>query len=275
MHQNLPRLINKVYCCAEKEKETKKRKRSRKEKKQEKKGSKNVGEKENKRIERMDKPKSKKAASNVGLRPRAVPIKLIETMGVMSKAQKAAVRKMGFGKILSLKVNGIPSQLGLFVVENFNPKTMSIEMGDKKIKVDEESINQLLGLPNAGVNLKSVARTKKFQGIQKEWRDLYGGKYVLPSQTAERIRQNPKDCSRLMQIDFVALFLSSVIERQKMGYCKIDFLHHLDDEMWIENINWCEHIVSRIEKCKDGWQRGKWFAGAVTVLMVISKHIKI
>ena len=76
------------------------------------------------------------------LRLRTSPRQLCLCIKELTKKQRDAVRSLGFGKILSIKVDGIPSKLGHFVVYRFNPETMEIKLGDRSIKVDEDSIHQ-------------------------------------------------------------------------------------------------------------------------------------
>jgi hypothetical protein len=214
------------------------------------------------------------------IKPRTVPLKLVETVKLMSKAQKESVRKMGFGKMLSMKVDGVPAKLGYFLVEKLNTEKMVIDLGEIKISVDEDSIHKLLGVPRTGVKLSSLERTRAFEGIQKEWRDMYPGTYINPSEIVKRIKGNPEDDGRMFRLDFVTLFVSTMVERQTSGNCKIDFVHHLNENTWVEEINWCSFIVDCIKTCKTGWVSGggmkTYFGGAVTVLMVrkISMHTK-
>ncbi|KAI3712920.1 hypothetical protein L1987_71490 [Smallanthus sonchifolius] len=53
--------------------------------------------------------------------------------------------KMGFGKLLTFKVDGIPSKLAHYVVEKFKAKKMEIRTPSGNIKVDKDSIHSHLG----------------------------------------------------------------------------------------------------------------------------------
>ncbi|MFS7928741.1 hypothetical protein Hanom_Chr04g00324301 [Helianthus anomalus] len=74
---------------------------------------------------------------------------------------KEIVRQMGFGKMLSLKIDTIPGKLAYFVVNHFDPNKMEIRFGRIAIKVDEETIHQLLGIPNSGFDLSTLKPPKE------------------------------------------------------------------------------------------------------------------
>jgi len=205
------------------------------------------------------------------LRLRTSPRQLCLCIKELTKKQRDAVRSLGFGKILSIKVDGIPSKLGHFVVDRFNPETMEIKLGDRSIKVDEDSIHQLMGIPNGGVDIESCGYKKNFIGKAKEWKKLYKGAYIKPSQIVQRIADNGDDDGIMFKLDFLVLFISVLVESQDNGKCKLDFLHYITDDTEIANINWCKYITSAIKKCKNGWQRcdsESFFKGALTILVV-------
>ncbi|KAI3810336.1 hypothetical protein L1987_19948 [Smallanthus sonchifolius] len=66
---------------------------------------------------------------------------------------------MGFGKLLTFKVDGIPSKLAHYDVDKFNASKMKIRThsGDSgDIKVDTYSIHSVLGVPKGGIKVYST-----------------------------------------------------------------------------------------------------------------------
>ncbi|KAK9050849.1 hypothetical protein SSX86_030181 [Deinandra increscens subsp. villosa] len=226
-----------------------------------------------KKVGKVESKLKKLKDSLPGLRPRAVPNQLIEAIGALSKKQREAVKNIGFGKILTLKVDKIPAKLGHFVVDNFDQEIMAIDMGDdKKIEVDDDVVHQLLGVPNAGVELQIEKTTKSFEGIQKVWLDRYTDDQMSPAEIVDKIKDNPDDDGIMFQIDFVILFLNTIVAILGNGKCKLNVLHRLVEDVDIKDINWCHVITQYMKECKNGWRRcdkTSKFNGAVTILLLL------
>ncbi|MFS8025374.1 hypothetical protein Hanom_Chr16g01474201 [Helianthus anomalus] len=70
---------------------------------------------------------------------------------------------------------------------------------------------------------------------------------------------------------FLTLFMNTMVEINKDGICKTDFLECLDKDVAVEDVNWCKYICDSINMSKDRWQRdstSKYFNGALTILVV-------
>ncbi|KAI3775811.1 hypothetical protein L1987_45565 [Smallanthus sonchifolius] len=168
-----------------------------------------------------------------------------------------------------VKVDGIPAKLGHYVVDKFDPERMEINLGNIQIKVDNESVHQLLGIPNGGKELTSLTYKKKLEGNVKTWRNLYEEKYVAPPDIVKRISQSSDDDSILFKLDFLVLFMSTMVEIQKHGKCKLDFIHYITDDTDLGGIDRCSYIINSMKKCKEGWERcnvNSKFTGALTIL---------
>nr|GEV26921.1 hypothetical protein [Tanacetum cinerariifolium] len=74
---------------------------------------------------------------------------------------------MGFGKLLHFKVEGIPSKLGFYVVDNFDDKTMEIKMENASRMINMESIADMIGIINKGcVKTKGICDLSVLNHIQ-------------------------------------------------------------------------------------------------------------
>ncbi|KAD6454917.1 hypothetical protein E3N88_09623 [Mikania micrantha] len=88
---------------------------------------------------------------------------------------------MGFGGLLSLQVEGVPQRMGFYVVDMFDEVNMEIRVPCENIKVDEESLHNLLGVPKDGVDLLSRdAKKVRTPGVTG-WRKKYDKDYITPS----------------------------------------------------------------------------------------------
>ncbi|MFS8025655.1 hypothetical protein Hanom_Chr16g01477641 [Helianthus anomalus] len=107
-------------------------------------------------------------------------------------------------------------------------------------------------------------------GILAEWKSLYKGRTLTPSRIVERLRDNPTEDDMMFKYDFLTLFMNTMVEINKYGRCKTDFLECLGEDVAVEDVNWCKYICDSIKMSKDGWQRdstSKYFNGALTILV--------
>ncbi|GJZ79356.1 hypothetical protein Tco_0644193 [Tanacetum coccineum] len=67
--------------------------------------------------------------------------------------QKAGLEEIGFGGMVEFKVDGIPSKLGLYVVDNFDENKMEIMLYKGSIVFTKDMIGGMLGLKNEGLDI--------------------------------------------------------------------------------------------------------------------------
>ncbi|KAJ0677869.1 hypothetical protein HanRHA438_Chr12g0546211 [Helianthus annuus] len=114
--------------------------------------------------------------------------------------------------------------------------------------------------------------------ILAEWNHLYKGRALTPNRIVERLRDNPTEDGIMFKYDFLTLFMNTMVEINKDGRCKTDFLECLGDDVAVEDVNRCKYICDSIKMGKDGWQRdstSKYFNGALTILVNIMWNINM
>ncbi|KAD5803633.1 hypothetical protein E3N88_14993 [Mikania micrantha] len=184
---------------------------------------------------------------------RCTPKQFCKGLQSLKPKQKEAIKKMGFGKLLSFKVNGIPQKISHYIVDRLDVTSMEILGREGPIKVNEEAVFGLLGVPKGVIDLKNVNPTKNLCKKIQEWRNLYTNDYISPSELVKRFTEAGDDDSFNFKLDFLMLFLSTIVECHAHGKCKLDVLNYLADDTDISNVNWCSYIIDCIEKCKSGW----------------------
>ncbi|KAJ0477245.1 hypothetical protein HanRHA438_Chr13g0603411 [Helianthus annuus] len=127
---------------------------------------------------------------------------------------------------------------------------------------------------NSGAVIESDVKEDEDEehGILVEWNRLYKGRALTPSRIVERLRDNPTEDGIMFKYDFLTLFMNTMVEINKDGRCKTDFLECLGEDVAVEDVNWCKYICDRIKMSKDGWQRdstSKYFNGALTILVTL------
>lgn len=88
------------------------------------------GAQKNEKVEKeMTKDKNEKNPSNInGIRTRTSPKTLHETVKLLKEEQRTAVEAMGLGSLLNMTVDGVPSKLGYFVVDNLDTERMQLNL---------------------------------------------------------------------------------------------------------------------------------------------------
>ncbi|KAD5317678.1 hypothetical protein E3N88_17624 [Mikania micrantha] len=202
---------------------------------------------------------------------KCTPKQFCKGLQSLKPKQKEAVKKMGFGKLLSFKVNGIPQKIGHYIVDRLDVTSMEILGREGPIKVNEEAVFGLLGVPKGIIDLKNVNPTKNLCKKIQEWRNLYTNDYISPSELVKRFTEAGDDDSLNFKLDFLMLFLSTIVECHAHGKCKLDVLNYLADDTDISNVNWCSYIIDCIEKCKSGWlpNTKSPFKGPVALLTLL------
>ncbi|MFS7985696.1 hypothetical protein Hanom_Chr11g01001611 [Helianthus anomalus] len=251
------------------------------------------------------------------IRTRVSPHQLLVGLNTLSKQQLVAIKTMGFGSILKLKIDSLPAKMSHFVVDKFSGKDMAIKFNVGNIEVNETVISELLGLRNSGAVIEYKKKEKEKDkeneeqkehkdkqkgkkndknngpviesdvkededeeeeeedeedGILAEWNSLYKGRTLTPSRIVERLRDNPTEDGIMFKYDFLTLFMNTMVETNKDGRCKTDFLECLGEDVAVEDVNWCKYICDSIKMSKDGWQRdstSKYFNGALTILVML------
>ncbi|KAD7479090.1 hypothetical protein E3N88_02226 [Mikania micrantha] len=220
---------------------------------------------------KFGKPKTSVVDTWFSIKNRCSPTQLTRVVKSLTSRQKEIVERLGFGKLLSLQLDGIPQKLGHFVVQNFNEVRMEICLENGVIKIDVEAIHRLLGIPKAGLNLKSMPAMRRLCPRIQQWRNLYGKEFISPKDIASRMAVDISDDSLDFELDFLMLFMSTMVECQTHGKCRLEMLDYLDDYIDLSVINWSAYVLDCIKRCKSGWEpfTKKPFKGALTILTLL------
>ncbi|KAI3681413.1 hypothetical protein L6452_36208 [Arctium lappa] len=81
----------------------------------------------------------------------------------LNDAQKNTVREMGLGVFPEMTMNGIPSKIGLYIIDNLDSKKMHLKVDQRLIPISVESIHSLLGMPMGGINLLEVDEEERIE----------------------------------------------------------------------------------------------------------------
>ncbi|GJX81730.1 hypothetical protein Tco_0331211 [Tanacetum coccineum] len=107
-------------------------------------GDKTVIVKKQKQVNKKKQETGENSLSAV-LQTRSSPRVLCNAMLQLKPNQKACLEEIGFGGMVEFKVDGIPSKLGLYVVDNFDDNKMEIKLSKGSIVLTKDMIGDMLG----------------------------------------------------------------------------------------------------------------------------------
>ncbi|KAL8257631.1 hypothetical protein R6Q59_029672 [Mikania micrantha] len=129
---------------------------------------------------------------------------------------------------MSSTPDGIPGMLAHYVVDKFDDKKMVIRVNGEKIRVDKESVKNLLGLSSQGRRFEQITPLDVMDKKVKEWRGQYEGRFVGASSLVDSIQRSEDKNNFNFRMNFVMLFVIVLVECTKNGRMKEDILLYVN-----------------------------------------------
>ncbi|GJY98584.1 ion channel DMI1 isoform X1 [Tanacetum coccineum] len=231
-----------------------------------------MGKQEGKKLKREKKSPSKKykgvGTNTYIFQTRNSPRAFFNAISKLSPIQKSCLEQLGFGKLLHFKVEGIPSKLGFYVVNNFDETTMEIKLENASLLITMESIADMIGISNEGVDIFAEHVVKDAQMI-KNWEDQFGGIKNINANHVKRMIRNSRVADMNFKLNFIVLFTSVMGCVKSKGICDLSVLNHIRMDTDLAKVNWCSYCWRCLKKCKDGWKNtvtNSFFLGPITLL---------
>nr|GMC86937.1 uncharacterized protein LOC109191529 [Ipomoea batatas] len=104
---------------------------------------------------------------------RSLPTRITKNVVRLNPAQQQCVREMGMGNILDLNITNIPRRLGLWLVENFDPRSCTLQLQNgQSIHITAADVAATLGLPMGQIEITKRA-ARAVPEILQEWRAIF------------------------------------------------------------------------------------------------------
>ncbi|GKA36949.1 hypothetical protein Tco_0723514 [Tanacetum coccineum] len=202
---------------------------------------------------------------------RTSPKALYNAIVTLKPIQKACLARIGFADVLEFKCDGIPPKIGFYVVDNFSQHNMEIKLNERFIEITQESISEMLGIRNEGVDIMEEEDANDEEMV-KNWVDQFEeGKDITPSAVKFLIRKS-KVADMNFKLNFIVLFTSVMGSVKPKGICDLNVLNKISRKTELEKINWCKYVWRCLKTYKDGWKRDKsksYFLGPITYLTMM------
>ena len=160
--------------------------------------------------------------SNGILRTRTSPNVLYETLKNLSEQQKKDVEEIGLGCLLEMKLDGIPSQMGYYVVDNFDPANMRLKLKNGSLEVSLESVHRIPGLPKEGVKIANINASIVGEDILNTWKKQYGDKRIRPTHVLAKIKKDQAGGLRF-KLNFLVIAMNILGLPSRVGACNFKF----------------------------------------------------
>ncbi|KAJ9560945.1 LOW QUALITY PROTEIN: hypothetical protein OSB04_006105 [Centaurea solstitialis] len=206
-----------------------------------------------------------------GIRTRTSPKTLWLCISKLTLPQAEVVEEMGLGSLLDMTVDGIPEKLGYFVVEHLNTETMELQFGGNSLKITPDTVSDILGLPNVGIDLSAQTTDVENKIVFKSWRKKYEGIKIRPTNLAEDIK-NSGLADDDFKINFMMLFASIMGECSPQGCCLMTILQKFSSIEMIKSVNWAKYIFDCLGRSKASWRPNKpdsYYTGPLTFLTLL------
>ncbi|GJU75746.1 hypothetical protein Tco_1272816 [Tanacetum coccineum] len=205
------------------------------------------------------------------------PRKLKRVLQTLSPPQEKSIQDMGFGDFLngSFDFYYTPSELGMWVVRNFDPNSCTITMEDgRKIKITRELIHGILGIPMGDIKVESQKEKNLSDKVTAKWRKSVKKIVNKKSNTINisKLEQHLihlSKCDWEFNLGFLVLFFSIFGLGNKDGTVNeriIPFLPNTDD---VSKMDWCSYALEcMVRGCKE-YKLGKYFSGPLLLMAII------
>lgn len=188
----------------------------------------------------------------------------------LSNEQKQCVRDLGLSSILDMSLDVMPSHIGHFVVEHYDPARNCLDLGHIIIQINEEKIHQILGIPNQGVDLSSQEDCESNNQTLALWKQQHKDIAKKLQPICDLIEKSD-DADEMFVLNFLTLFVNTMIEKYSSGTLEIKHLTKLINVQDKNNINWCKYVNDTLIKSKEFWKPNNlktYYAGPVPFLNV-------
>lgn len=198
---------------------------------------------------------------------RAYPSTFSKVVSALSKAQKDWVTEAGFGPLLSFELRAVPREIALNVLWWFDHNNSELLFRDNKsIKVDEEDVSLILGLPRGTEDVEYEKDKEKYS----KWRSQFQKKRITELMVCDAIGMSTV-ADEFFKQNFMVLMTNLFIRTDKtanVSQYALGFKGNFDNA---KNYNWCKPVLENIKEAHELWWKNphaQYYTGSLVFLLV-------
>ncbi|CAI9104609.1 OLC1v1003315C1 [Oldenlandia corymbosa var. corymbosa] len=188
--------------------------------------------------------------------------------------QRQAIRDMGFGALLDLKIKDIPTALCNFLASNFQTGARQVPLnGNNVLDIKQEDVVAVLDLP---CGLKPVQEFKQNDPAITDHAEMvdafkkrmgYSNKFLPTRSTAAQLIASRKDFGDDFKRDFLVFVVSTFLHGNTTSRITMNILKSLVNINEVKQYNWCQYVIDALVKGCKSHHDGKPFTGPLTFFL--------
>ncbi|KAL9228017.1 hypothetical protein vseg_003640 [Gypsophila vaccaria] len=192
------------------------------------------------------------------------PRGLVELINHLNPKQMEAVRQIGFGGLLHVKVTHMPQRILPWLIDAFCDRSHMFRISaTKEFLLSKDDVHDFFGLPRGHKKLHFVATGKSKlssqRNLKRVWRrkfGIVGTKEAIPLSKVLAKLLNSKDSGVVFKRLFVLYTMSSFLAPTSNHALDLKLLRAVQDVGEIRQLDWCSYVfdnlVTAISDCRTG-----------------------
>lgn len=219
---------------------------------------------------------SQETSKNMKMTTRMSPKQLFDLIPQLTEEQRQAVKDIGFGGLLDLKISECPAKLCQYLIENLNVYRCAICLDNQELPLTEEDVQNVFDFPRGQKQViegQKESACDSYSSLLEKWRARWNVKgksspftITMPEEIVKR-----GDHGDEFKRDFVVLVVSSLIKGSKTRISNYKILYSIADVNTIKDLNWCAYTLNSLMETIELWRQKPTvhFCGPTLFLMVI------
>ncbi|KAK9748089.1 hypothetical protein RND81_02G035100 [Saponaria officinalis] len=203
---------------------------------------------------------------------------LVHIINNLTVDQKQAVKEIGFGGLLEIKVTEFPKGILKWVIQAFNHNSFLFKASStKEFILSKDDIHDFFMLPREGRRLEftPIGRSKAAaeEPLKEEWRKRFGlggsTEMIKITKLSQRIKDTVDSGDEFKRL-FVLYTMSTFLAPTSNHNLDFKLLNAVQDVAEIRNFNWCQYIFDELVKAVADFKGGCKFLCGCTMFLVLA-----
>ncbi|KAK9723829.1 hypothetical protein RND81_05G028300 [Saponaria officinalis] len=213
---------------------------------------------------------------------RCRPSSLFSLIPNLSEDQKEAVRQIGFGGLLHLKLSSIPQMMFGEFLYAFRNETFFEISESEKFKLSEDDVCDVFGLPNGGRDLELVltglgsSSASDVDSLKSLWRKKYGiagNKDPIPLSAVKKKLTECRESGDEFKRTFVLFAMSSFLAPTSGSVVDFRLVSAVEDVSMINQLNWCKFVfIELVAGVREAVRGARYVRGCMVLLAIAHFH---
>ncbi|KAK9740060.1 hypothetical protein RND81_03G008100 [Saponaria officinalis] len=210
-------------------------------------------------------------------------INLVNIINNLTEEQSSAIRSIGFGGLLDLRVTKLPKEIIPWFLDAFDEKSYLFKVSGSRFVLSKEDVYDCFCLPTGpkdldlvGTSRSKLSQEEESKTLKDRWRQRYNitrvGKSIPLGKLCDDLkvcREASDDFKRLFVLYSMSVFLAPTSNSQ----VDLKLLKAVEDVDSISQFDWCKYVFECLIKAIGGAKKDrKMLCGCIYILMIAYFH---